>query len=99
MNTTGTKTPSSPGPDLALQQGDGREREQRDRRQVHRGHVARPPANPGPDEPDGKPDETEAEHQGHEEAEQRQPAGMHDLLLRPTGHDYPYLAGRLTNPG
>jgi hypothetical protein len=63
------------------------------------GHdIARPPADPGPDEPGRKPDEAEAEHESHEEAEQRQPARVHDLLLEPTGHGYPYLAGRPRNP-
>ncbi len=54
---------------------------------VARDDVARPPPDLGADEPNGEADEAEADHERHEEAEQWQPAGTHDLLLEPTGHD------------
>jgi len=53
---------------------------------VAAGDVARPPADLGPDEPDRQADEAEADQERDKEAEQRKPAGMHDLGREPAGH-------------
>ncbi|HTS99147.1 MAG TPA: hypothetical protein VMI33_21275 [Streptosporangiaceae bacterium] len=50
---------------------------------VAAGDVPRPPADLGPDQPDRHPDEAETDQEGDEEAEQREPSGVHDLGREP----------------
>jgi hypothetical protein len=57
--------------------------------QVAGGDVAGPPADLGPDQPGGQPDEPEAEHERDKEAEQRQTPGLHDVRAEPAGHGAP----------
>jgi hypothetical protein len=53
------------------------------------GDVPRPPAHLGPDHAHREPDKGKAGQERDEEAEQRQPPGMHDLRLEPPGHMTP----------
>src|ERR1022692_2952012 len=57
--------------------------------------IAEPPADLGTDEPDRQPDKAETGDKGDEEAEQRQPPGVHDLRREPAVHLAPQgVAGR-----